>query len=130
GLEVPLPVNATTRADSISVDAPRDPLKALRAIRSSGGAFVTVEDAAILQAMLPLARLGGVFAEPAGATAWAGALQALCDGLIAPEETIVVINTGNGLKDVPAAMQAVGAAGGGALPVAPNLGAVRAVLAL
>ena len=50
-------------ADSISVDMPRDPVKALRAVRESNGAFVLVEDSAILQAILPLARLGAVFAE-------------------------------------------------------------------
>jgi len=130
GRELPEPVRATTRADSISVDAPRDPLKALRAVRASNGSFVTVEDEAILHAILPLARLGGVFAEPAGATAWAGALQALCDGMIGAGETVVVINTGNGLKDVPAAMQAVAAAGGGARIIAPTLEAVRATLEL
>ncbi len=125
GLEVPLPVNATTRADSISVDAPRDPLKALRAVRASGGAFVLVEDSAILAAILPLARLGGVFAEPAGATAWAGVEQALHDGLVQPEESIVVINTGSGLKDVAAAIQAVTQAGGGVTIIEPTLVAVE-----
>jgi threonine synthase len=44
--------------------------------------------------------LGGVFAEPAGATAYAGLLQAWYDGLVKADETIVVINTGSGLKDV------------------------------
>ncbi|MCB9116568.1 MAG: pyridoxal-phosphate dependent enzyme [Caldilinea sp.] len=126
GDEVPQPVRATTRADSISVDAPRDPIKALNAVRQSGGAFVLVEDAAILQAMLPLARLGAVFAEPAGATAYAGLLQAWCDGLVQADETIVVINTGSGLKDVRAAMEVTG----DVRVIAPNLDAVRAALAL
>lgn len=126
GDEVPRPVHATTRADSISVDAPRDPIKALNAVRQSGGAFVLVEDAAILQAMLPLARLGAVFAEPAGATAYAGLLQAWCDGLVQADETIVVINTGSGLKDVRAAMEVTG----DVRVIAPNLDAVRAALDL
>lgn len=108
GLEIPAPVSATTRADSISVNAPRDPVKALNAARESGGAFVLVEDEAILAAMLPLARLGAVFAEPAGAAAFAGVQQALAQGLIQRDETVVVINTGSGLKDVPAAMQVTG----------------------
>lgn len=124
GLEAPLPVHATTRADSISVDAPRDPLKALRAVRESNGAFVLVEDEAILASILPLARLGGVFAEPAGATAYAGLLQAVGDGLVQPDEEIVVINTGSGLKDVAAAIQAVTQTGGGVTTIAPTLAAV------
>jgi threonine synthase len=121
GLEVPLPVQATTRADSISVDAPRDPLKALAAVRQSGGAFVVVDDSAILQAMLPLARLAAVFAEPAGATAYAGLVQACADRLVQPDETVVLINTGSGLKDVSAAIQTTG----GLTTIAPTLEAVR-----
>jgi threonine synthase len=119
GAEIPAPVNATTRADSISVDAPRDPVKALNAVRQSSGAFVTVADEAILQAMLPLARLGAVFAEPAGATAYAGLRQAFSDGLVNSAETIVVINTGSGLKDVNAVTV-----------IAPDLAAVRSALNL
>ncbi|MDE0197613.1 MAG: threonine synthase [Caldilineaceae bacterium] len=108
GLEVPQPVIAETAADSISVNAPRDATKALRAVRESGGAFLLVEDEAILQAILPLARLGGVFAEPAGATAFAGLQLAQSRGVLEPEETVVVISTGSGLKDVPAAMRIAG----------------------
>ncbi|MYC95374.1 MAG: threonine synthase [Caldilineaceae bacterium SB0661_bin_32] len=107
-LEVPRPVTAETAADSISVNEPRDATKALRAVRASGGAFLLVEDEAILQAILPLARLGGVFAEPAGATALAGVQQAQRQGLVEPGETVVVISTGSGLKDVPAAMRVAG----------------------
>ena len=118
-------MHAATRADSISVDAPRDPVKALNAVRQTDGAFLAVDDDAIMQAMLPLARLGAVFAEPAGATAYAGLLQAQTDGLVGPEETIVVINTGSGLKDVNAAIQATG----GVQVIAPTLDAVRAALA-
>lgn len=125
GADVPAPVHATTRADSISVDAPRDAVKALAAVRATGGAYVLVEDAAILQAILPLARLGGVFAEPAGATAYAGVLQAWCDGLVKADATIVVINTGSGLKDVRAAMEVTGEV----RVIAPTLAAVRAALA-
>ena len=105
---MPRPVRAETSADSISVNEPRDATKALRAVRESGGAFLLVEDEAILQAILPLARLGGVFAEPAGATALAGLLLALSQKLLDPTDTVVLINTGSGLKDVPAAMKIAG----------------------
>ncbi len=108
GLDVPRPVRAETSADSISVNEPRDATKALRAVRESGGAFLLVEDEAILQAILPLARLGGVFAEPAGATALAGLQLALSQKLLDPTDKVVVINTGSGLKDVPAAMKVAG----------------------
>ena len=108
GLDVPRPVEAATAADSIGVNAPRDAVKALRAVRESDGAFVLVEDGAILQAILPLARLGGVFGEPAGAAALAGLFEARRRGLVQANETVVAINTGSGLKDVPAATAVAG----------------------
>jgi threonine synthase len=126
GLTIPTPIQATTRADSISVDAPRDALKALNAVRASGGAFLAVPDAQILAAILPLARLGALFAEPAGAAAYAGLVQAVRRGLVQPDETIVVINTGSGLKDVAAAT----AMAGGTTPIEPTLAAVKRVLKL
>jgi threonine synthase len=125
GLEVPEPVHATTRADSISVDAPRDAVKALRAVRESGGAYITVPDEAILAALLPLARRGATFAEPAGATAYAGAVAAAAQGLIGADETVVMINTGSGLKDVGAVMAVTGEP----TVIRPELGAVRDALA-
>jgi threonine synthase len=124
GQTLPTPVQATTRADSISVDAPRDALKALRAAQQSNGAILAVPDEALLAAILPLARLGAVFAEPAGATAFAGLVQAVQSGLVQSEESIVVINTGNGLKDVQAAMQVAG----GATIIEPTLRAVKRLL--
>lgn len=124
GQDVPETISATTRADSISVDAPRDAIKALRAIRESGGAFVTVEDETILDAILPFARLGGIFAEPAGSAALAGLTQAVASDIVDPDERIVVLNTGSGLKDVAAAMQVTG----GVEPIAATTQAVRAHL--
>jgi threonine synthase len=124
GQEIPDPFPATTRADSISVDSPRDPVKALNAVRQTGGAYIAVEDEAILTAMQPMARLGAVFAEPAGAAALAGLHQARKDQLIGDNETVVIINTGNGLKDVPAAIQVTG----GTTVIEPTLDAVRAAL--
>jgi threonine synthase len=125
GLELPEPVHATTRADSINVDAPRDAMKALRAVRESGGAYITVEDDAIMAALLPLARRGAIFAEPAGSTAYAGAVMAAAEGLIGAEETVVLINTGSGLKDIGAVMAVAGAP----TVIHPELGAVRDALA-
>lgn len=126
GWEIPRPVRATTRADSISVDAPRDPVKALAAVRAGGGAFLAVDDSAILGAIAPLAQLAAVFAEPAGAAAYAGLVQAQAAGMVQPEETVVVIITGSGLKDVAAAIQATGQP----RVIAPTLAAVKGTLGL
>ncbi|MBM3144086.1 MAG: pyridoxal-phosphate dependent enzyme [Chloroflexi bacterium] len=117
------PVSATTRADSISVDLPRDGLRALRAATQTGGAYITVPDSEIIAAIGELGKVG-VFAEPAGAASYAGLVKAVDDGLIGPEDPVVVINTGSGLKDVSAAMLAAGEA-----PVIePSLDALRKLL--
>ena len=101
-------VQATTVADSISVDIPRDGLAAVRAVVESGGAAVAVPDAEILAAIPELARSAGVFAEPAAACAWAGLKKAARDGLVQPDETVVCMLTGNGLKDVASARKVAG----------------------
>jgi threonine synthase len=104
----PVPVVASTYADSIAVGRPRNGLKALEAVRLSGGAWVRAEDQAIRDAQLCLARTSGVFGEPAGVTGLAGLLQARDKGLVRADERIVVLVTGNGLKDVAGAQRAVG----------------------
>ena len=60
-------VSATTIADSIAVDRPRDGLAAVKAVIQSGGEAVTVSDQEILAAIPEMARVTGVFPEPAGA---------------------------------------------------------------
>ena len=92
-------VSAQSVADSIVVDYPRDGLKALRAIRETGGFALTLRDAEILQAVSDLARLEGIFAEPAGAASLAGVAKALRMGLIEPETRVLALVTGHGLKD-------------------------------
>jgi len=104
--ETIVPVAAQTIADSISVDLPRDGVRAVRAARETGGAYLTVADSEILQAIAELGKVG-IFAEPAGATAYAGLIKAVQEGTIHPDDAVLVLNTGNGLKDVHAAMQAV-----------------------
>ncbi len=114
------PVSAQTLADSISVDLPRDGVRAVRAARETGGTYITVADEEILAAIAALGKIG-VFAEPAGATAYAGVVRARKEGILRGEETVLVLNTGSGLKDVHAAMESVSAA-----PIIePTLEAVR-----
>lgn len=102
------PIEAHTIADSISAGLPRDRIKALAAVRETGGAFVKVSDDEILAAIPTLAQRVGVFAEPAGAASLAGLVRATSDGLVDPDERIVVLATGNGLKDIASARKAVG----------------------
>jgi threonine synthase len=103
-----VPCGADTLADSIAVGHPRNFAKGMAAVVESGGAFVSVTDEEILQAIPMLARRAGVFGEPAGVAGAAGIRRAVELGIIAPSESVVLIMTGNGLKDVQSAIRAVG----------------------
>jgi len=98
------PVAGTTVADSISVSLPRDGDAAVLAIRASQGLGITVSDDAILEAIGEVARGAGIFCEPAAAAAFAGIKKAVREGLVDPSWQVVMLATGNGLKDVGAAM--------------------------
>lgn len=119
-------ISADTVADSISADLPRDRLKAMAAVRDTGGLYLRVSDDQILAAIPTLARKSGVFAEPAAAAAYAGLEMAVREGHIGRHATVVVLVTGNGLKDVSSAMKAVGAAGTKPLYVQPSLSSLAA----
>jgi threonine synthase len=106
----PEPVRADSYADSIAVGRPRNGLKALEAVRLSGGAFVRVEDERIRDTQTLLARRAGIFGEPAGVAGLAGLLGARERGLVRDGERIVALMTGNGLKDIDGARRAVGEA--------------------
>jgi len=113
-------VEAATVADSICVGAPRDIVKAVKYVRANGGRFVTVPDAAILDAIAFLARRTGVFAEPAGAAAFAGLRRLAETGDLAGRSAAVMI-TGNGLKDVASARRAIGEP----IVIEPSLSAIE-----
>ena len=115
------PIAAKTVADSISAGLPRDRIKALHAVKNTNGAYITVSDDQIIRAIPDLAGKTGVFAEPAGAATWAGIQKAADEGLIQSTETVVMINTGSGLKDINSAMDAVGRVGLQSFKVEPNI---------
>ena len=108
GTEHITPVAAKTVADSISADLPRDGVRAVRAVRETGGAYLTVTDDEILAAIPELARGEGIFSEPAASAAYAGLKKAVKQGMVKPDETVVCVLTGNGLKDVASAMKTAG----------------------
>jgi threonine synthase len=114
----------TSLADSINVGHPRNGIKALRAVRESGGEFVAVPDQEILAAQADLGA-HGVFGEPAGVAGIAGIRRAREAGVIGARERVLHVVTGNGLKDVRGAMQAARVE---AHPIPPSLDAVREVV--
>jgi threonine synthase len=97
------PIAAATIADSICVGKPRDAAKALRAIRQSGGMGVKVPDRALTAAIGRLAKSTGVFAEPAAAAPLAGLELLQENGTFGPEDNVLLVVTGHGLKDIQAA---------------------------
>jgi threonine synthase len=117
-------VKATTVADSISVDRPRDGLAAVKAVIQSAGDTVTIQDKEILAAIPEIARATGVFAEPAAAAPWAALKQLVRDQEVSPDELLVCVVSGSGLKDIASARAAVGEP----LAVDPSIDAVRDAL--
>lgn len=100
-------VAPVTIADSISVGIPRNGYKALNALKESNGITVDVSDDEILSAITELARKTGVFGEPAGVTSFAGLKKLCAQGFISEDETVVIVVSGSGLKDIKAAQSAV-----------------------
>ena len=119
-----VPSDTHTIADSIAVGTPRNWRRAIRQIRASHGDMITVSDEEILEAMRLTGRLGGVFGEPAGVAGVAGLKKAVAQKIVKSNETAVVVITGNGLKDIQSARQAVGKE----LSVDPHLDSLAAVL--
>ncbi|HEX9445146.1 MAG TPA: threonine synthase [Candidatus Binatia bacterium] len=111
-----------TVAESIQVGNPAAlGARALAAIRASKGTAVALTEDEILEGQSLLARLAGIFAEPAGAISVAAAKKLLEQGAIQKEETVVCNVTGHGLKQ-PAAV----AIDKEALePILPTLDALR-----
>ena len=97
---IPEKVNAKTVADSISVDYPRNGIMALKGLYDTDGLGITVTDEEILEAQRILGRLGGIFAEPASSAAFSGVRKAKKEGIVKEKDKVVVLLTGNGLKDI------------------------------
>lgn len=114
-------INAQTVADSISADLPRDGVRAVRAVRQTGGEFLTVTDDEILAAIPELARSEAIFSEPAASASYAGLKKAVKQGLVKSDETVVCMLTGNGLKDITSAMKVAGTG----TVIEPTLDAVK-----
>ena len=93
-----------TMAEGIASAIPVRGVDALSAIRESRGAFVSVTETAIWAACEAFARKG-FYVEPTSATALAGLSSLLREGVVSPQETTVVLLSGNGLKATDKIMQ-------------------------
>ncbi|MER3399920.1 MAG: threonine synthase [Thermoflexus sp.] len=115
-----------TVATAIRIGRPARGPEALQAVRESGGRFLAVSDAEILEAWRMIAALEGLFVEPASAASIAGLRRALAEGIVPnrPEVRAVAVLTGHGLKDPEVAMQTLPPP----IAVAPDWDALRRIL--
>jgi len=90
--------NARTLAFGITVPKALGDFLVLDAIYKTGGCAVAVNDEDILAAENLLASREGTFVCPEGAATLSAAMQLQKDGWIKPEENVVLLNTGSGLK--------------------------------
>jgi threonine synthase len=97
--------NPETVATAIRIGAPVSWKKAVNAIRESHGTAETVTDEEILDAQKTLARVEGIFVEPASASSIAGLRKLIKKGVILEDEKVVCITTGHGLKDPDTAIK-------------------------
>src|SRR6056297_1070636 len=97
-----------TLADSIAVGSPRNYRKALKAVKNSHGEYINVSDDEILKMIKLLGSTTGIFGEPAGVAGLAGIKNAVKEGIIDKDESVAVVITGNGLKDIDNARKATG----------------------
>jgi threonine synthase len=121
------PVEAPeTVATAIRIGNPASWQGAVAARDESGGAIEAVRDEEILAAQRDVVQFEGIFCEPASASSVAGVRRLARDGRIGPDETVVCVLTGHGLKD-PDIVQAEE---GTLTPVGADLGAIREAMQL
>lgn len=104
GLPCPSP---ETVATAIRIGNPVNARRAHWAVRQSRGAFWAVTDEEILEAQALLASEEGIFAEPASCAPLAGLRRLASQGETPSKGHVVMILTGNGLKDTSSVLDQV-----------------------
>jgi len=102
GKEVCRPVKPDTIAKSLAIGNPADGPYALDLARRSGGSIASVDDEEIRAGIRLLAETTGVFTETAGGVTTATLAKLAEEGTIDPEESVVLLITGEGLKTLDA----------------------------
>jgi len=93
------PVVSTTKVSGLSVPMDIDGSLALSLLREYGGSGISVRDEEIWRAQQWLLEREGIYAEPAGAAAFAGWQQAVAAGTVRESEHSICLVTGHGFKD-------------------------------
>ena len=89
---------ARTMAPGLRVPKPYADRLILGTLRESGGTAVAVSDADIQNAQADLASQEGVLVCPEGAACLAGLRHLINEGEVSPQERVLLLNTGSGLK--------------------------------
>lgn len=117
-------VESATRISGLSVPFDIDASLAVRLLREGGGEAFGVDDGEVFAAQREMLREEGIYCEPAGAAALAGARRAVAQGVVKPGEQCVCLVTGHGSKDTDSIRRHIAAPGA---PVEP--GGVKRALA-
>jgi threonine synthase len=90
--------NASTIASGLRVPKPYGDYLILDILKRSKGTAVSATDAEILEATRHWAKVEGIFAAPEGAACLVAYRKLLANKFFKPEDTVVLFNTGNGMK--------------------------------
>ena len=90
--------NASTIAAGLRVPKPYGDYLILDILKNSGGLALAATDAEILEATRHWAKDEGIFAAPEGAASLVAYRKLLANGFFSPDDTVVLFNTGTGLK--------------------------------
>jgi threonine synthase len=88
----------STHALAVLVSKPLQGKLAIKSIKESNGIALTVSDSEIFAAELQIAKLEGMFAEPASSATIAALKKLIEIGKVSSEDTVVCLITGSGLK--------------------------------
>ena len=102
GLDFVKPVKPDTIAKSLAIGNPADGPYALDVVRRTNGAIADVTDAEVVEGIRLLASTEGIFAETAGGVVVATYRKLIAESLIDPDDEVVLLNTGDGLKTLDA----------------------------
>lgn len=94
-----------TVCGAVAVNNPIDGHIILKAVKDSGGLGVAIDDIETLKAEQSLAKNEGIFAEPSGALPIAAVKELAKKKFFKPDDVIVAVVTGNGLKDPVSALK-------------------------
>ena len=115
---------AQTFASGLRVPKPYGDAIILDIVRESGGRAIASTDEEILASILDYAKNEGLFLSPEGAAATAAYDRLLAEGELRPDETVVLFNTGAGLKYTDMTADAMHLRRPGTLPTSLPVGGI------